>query len=283
MSCMSCPVTRPAYEDTLSVALTRWVSGHIGRAGTIPVLMVSGAQGIGKTTALTAMARAADYRVAILSLDDFYLGRDDRLQLAASVHPLFETRGPPGTHDLVLLNHTLDTLLQAGSGTHSLIPRFDKSQDTRVPRAQWPVFIGRPDAVLVEGWLMGVDASPEASAMPPLNTVEEADPNGVWRAFQEACLRDDYAALWNRADAFFHIDAPGFNAVLGWRLEQEASNLGIPLAGLPNERRKWVADFILYFERLTRRMLSGQRRPGHALPVDTCRNPIDMSGTDGGT
>ena len=52
--------------------------------------------------------------------------------MAARVHPLFATRGPPGTHDLGLLHRLLDRLSGAGPGDRTPLPRFDKLADERV-------------------------------------------------------------------------------------------------------------------------------------------------------
>ena len=38
----------------------------------------------------------------VLSIDDLYLTRAARQALGQSVHPLLETRGVPGTHDVAL-------------------------------------------------------------------------------------------------------------------------------------------------------------------------------------
>ena len=77
----------------------------------IPLIGIAGAQGSGKTT----LARAAAERLgaAHLSLDDVYLTRAERQALAREVHPLFAVRGPPGTHDLALLEGALAALRAA--------------------------------------------------------------------------------------------------------------------------------------------------------------------------
>ena len=36
----------------------------------------------------------------LLSIDDYYLSKKNRYQLASQVHPLLLTRGVPGTHDI---------------------------------------------------------------------------------------------------------------------------------------------------------------------------------------
>src|SRR5210317_1835774 len=73
-----------------------------------PVLLaVNGCQGSGKTTVCdylrSLLMSEFGRRVVSLSLDDFYLSRLERQDLARSVHPLLATRGVPGTHDMALL------------------------------------------------------------------------------------------------------------------------------------------------------------------------------------
>ena len=68
------------------------------------------------------------------------------------------------------------------------------------------------------------------------------------------------------------MDGPGFDTVLDWRLQQEATNTGVTLSQLPQERREWVASFVQYFERLTQSMHAGYRSSGAVLRVDENRN-----------
>jgi D-glycerate 3-kinase len=70
------------------------------------VVGIHGAQGTGKST-LTIFLREILVRhrnrsAANFSLDDIYLTRAGREDLAQRVHPLFKTRGVPGTHDVAL-------------------------------------------------------------------------------------------------------------------------------------------------------------------------------------
>ena len=74
---------------------------------------VAGLQGSGKSTLaaqVAALAESRGRRVAVLSIDDFYLDHGARAALARDVHPLLATRGPPGTHDLALACDTIDAL-----------------------------------------------------------------------------------------------------------------------------------------------------------------------------
>ncbi len=108
-----------------------------------PILVaVNGCQGSGKST-------LADYLVAslnsshnvsavALSLDDFYCTHAQRVHLAQALHPLLLTRGVPGTHDMALLNATLDGLMAGNESSSVFIPRFDKARDDRRPESEEP-------------------------------------------------------------------------------------------------------------------------------------------------
>ena len=49
------------------------------------------------------------------------------------VHPLFMTRGVPGTHDINLINKIINQLKKKNFKT-VLIPKFDKSIDNRLKK-----------------------------------------------------------------------------------------------------------------------------------------------------
>ena len=66
--------------------------------------------------------------------------------------------------------------------------------------------------------------------------------------------------------------------MLGWRLQQEAGLWAARGEPMPEERRAWVERFIQHYERVTRRMLSGRRRAGTEIHIDTARNVIRSSG-----
>src|SRR5690606_8279397 len=127
-------------DARLLVAVGSLAAAH-ARPGHIPVIGIAGAQGCGKTT--LARAAAARLGAAHLSLDDVYLTKAERQALAREAHPLFAVRGPPGTHDLALLERALAALRAAGADSRTPLPAFDKLADDRAPRTDWPVFAGR--------------------------------------------------------------------------------------------------------------------------------------------
>ena len=112
------------------------------------LVAINGSQGSGKTTVCDYLRDElqASYglRTLSLSLDDFYLTRAQRQELAETVHPLLATRGVPGTHDMQLLADTLDALLDREPSVIA-IPRFDKALDDRCP--------GKPGMWWSRGWI----------------------------------------------------------------------------------------------------------------------------------
>lgn len=265
--------------NAIADLLADWIEIQIQSSSSVPVLFVSGAQGIGKSTAIKRVEQHFDHRLAVLGLDDFYLTRADRKALAAKVHPLFETRGPPGTHDTDFLRETIQALRTASETSETAIPIFDKRVDDRAPRDAWGMFRGRPKAILVEGWCVGALPACDGEDKAPLNKIEAQDASGLWRRHQDAQLADPYSDLWDEADAFLHLCAPSFQQVFTWRLQQEATTHEVALEDLPSDRGDWVRTFIQHYERLTKRMLSGQRRGGYILEVDADRRPLSKPHT----
>ena len=103
-----------------------------------PLLVgLSGCQGSGKSTLVKAIAHVLEdvhhVTAVVLSLDDFYLTKAERESLARHVHPLFATRGVPGTHDVDLLRQTLSALR---TGVPASLPVFDKAVDDRTDMVQ---------------------------------------------------------------------------------------------------------------------------------------------------
>lgn len=212
------------------------------------VVGISGAQGSGKTTLVAQLATQLterEVRVTALSLDDLYLTRAERQRFAAEVHPLFATRGVPGTHDVAL---GLDLIAALERGEAAPLPRFDKASDDRAPNADWPRAPANTQVLLLEGWCIG--ALPEEDVTEPVNALEASeDPQVVWRAHVNAVLADDYQRLFARIDLLVLLAAPDWEVVAGWREQQEADlrTKGGPAVMAPAA----VARFIQHYERLT--------------------------------
>jgi len=237
------------------------------RRGHVPLIAIAGAQGSGKSTLAAEAAEALS--CATLSLDDVYLTKAERAHLATQVHPLFAVRGPPGAHDLGLLDQTLTRLHAARPGDRTPLPAFDKLADDRRPEADWPIFEGRPRAILLEGWCLGATPQDEAALAPSINDLERnADSDGLWRQAVNDGLFGPYARLFATFDALLFLKAPGFDRILDWRVEQEAGLTGAPVS---EARRAELARFIQAFERITRHMLAGGVRADLVAELDADR------------
>jgi D-glycerate 3-kinase len=240
--------------------LADWLRTKSG-GGTPFLLGINGAQGTGKSTLAAylalALGESGDRTVAILSIDDFYLTKAERQQLARTVHPLLATRGVPGTHDLPLLRKSLARLRELRAGERHRLPRFDKAIDDRADESSWPAIDGPVDLIILEGWCVGSVAEPEAALETPVNELEaDKDADGRWRHYVNERLRTDYADVFAGLDALVFLQAPGFTSIFRWRLEQEqklAASAGADAAGIMNESQ--VEAFIHYFERISRHNL----------------------------
>src|SRR5690349_22888016 len=148
--------SRAMLGSELSAELADWIASERAKrtvAESAFIVGLAGAQGSGKTTLARALIPALaqrGLRAVAVSIDDFYLTRVEREALAHDVHPLFATRGLPGTHDVLLALRTLDALAAARSGERVACPSFDKAHDDRAPRAQWPEHEGPIEVLLFE-------------------------------------------------------------------------------------------------------------------------------------
>jgi D-glycerate 3-kinase len=257
----------------MSAPLQAAVAIAVSRAGSrVPIVGVAGAQGAGKTTLLRDFASSFGGKIAQFSLDDVYLAADARVRLAQRIHPLFATRGPPGTHDLALLHETLDALQAASSASLVPIPVFDKLTDNPLLRHAWPVFAGRPSLVIVDGWCLGAAPQDARDLYAPVNDLESReDAAGVWRRAVNDELASAYQSVFTRLDAILHLRAPSFDVVARWRGEQEAGLLGRTLS---EEEGARIARFVAHFERITRHMLAGGVREDIAVDLDESRRVL---------
>ncbi len=209
-----------------------WVKERVARAGRAPTIVgLSAPQGAGKSTMaenLVALAGAHGLAAVTISIDDFYLTRDQQQRLAAAHpdHPYLAHRGYPGTHDLALGERTLDALRATTAG-EVLLPRYDKSQHgghgDRAPTSAWPR-VERPLAlVIVEGWMVGFQ--------PPEPDLDDDPPTDPWLGDIDTRLRG-YAAWWRHLDAMVHLHAADPDDFIAWRVEAEERRKAQGGAGL---------------------------------------------------
>ncbi len=254
------PESLAEHLASIYLPLAVWV---LAQARLTPyALGINGAQGSGKSTLCDFLAliltRLHGQRVASFSIDDFYKTRAERQHLARTVHPLFMTRGVPGTHDVAMALTTLRNLKTAAPSTLTALPSFDKALDDRRPEQDWTHFQGRPDIILFEGWCVGTRPQPDAALAEPVNDLErDEDPGAVWRHFVNTQLKNEYARLFAELEGLLFLQVPGMDSVFEWRRLQEqklartATAKGHRLMDDGSIRR-----FIRHYERLTRHNLT---------------------------
>ena len=220
-------------------------------------LGINGAQGTGKSTLAEFLAIALEstheWRVAVLSIDDFYLTREERENLATEMHPLLQTRGVPGTHDLGMLISHVDTLQRLPAGEEFRLPRFDKSIDDRAIPSEWPTVTGTLDLIILEGWCVGSGPTLDERLDAPINDLErDEDASGEWRRYVNERLHEYQRQLFQRLDSLVFLKAPNFDAVYRWRLEQEqklADRSADDAIGIMDEQA--LRRFMQFYERIT--------------------------------
>ncbi|MBO4331972.1 MAG: hypothetical protein J5875_02280 [Paludibacteraceae bacterium] len=233
------------------------------------IIGVNGAQGAGKTTFCALMKlvleEAYGLKVLSLSIDDLYLSRNDREKLAQTVHPLFVTRGVPGTHYVKKGIDLFNTLANATPTDTTIIPRFNKAVDDVYPEKECDHFVGRPDVILFDGWFMGATEQPLADLLQPVNELEEKeDKDAVWRTYVNLQLKTEYSRLFDCLNLLVMLQVPSFEKVYEWRALQE-EKLRISTKGQDHLRimdNEELRRFISHYERLTRWML--KEMPGRA-------------------
>lgn len=238
------------------------------------VVGINGAQGSGKTTLckfLELLLARRQVRAVTLSLDDLYLTRAERQQLAREVHPLFATRGVPGTHAVGMGLGIIEDML---AGRAFTLPRFDKARDDRAEVGEQVT--GPVDVLLLEGWCVGAKPQDAAALAEPVNDLErEEDPEGAWRGLVNHWLATDYARLFDQIDLLVMLKVDGFAAVTRNRvLQEEKLRKANPAApGLMDEAA--LQRFCAHYERLTRHMLDEMpARADVVLPIGANQKPL---------
>ena len=271
-----------SLPDSVAFNFMRWYAGvtqslaQRAKTADIPPLVgFSGCQGSGKSTLVALMAKvmreAYGVSAAVLSLDDFYLTKAARAALAESIHPLFATRGVPGTHDLALLNETIAALRQPGAEGALPVPAFDKSLDDRTDMVHWRQVSAPVQLIFLEGWCVGLMPQSECELEVPINPMEaEQDPSLLWRREVNRQLATEYTDVFGHLDALLLLQAPSFDAVFEWRWQQEQRlseqfQQDHPDKPDPTMSRSEVADFVLHYQRLTEHALKTLPDRAHFL------------------
>ena len=217
---------------------------------------INGCQGSGKSTLTdfitTYLTSEYHLNVVVMSLDDFYFSSEKRKKLAQDIHPLLATRGVPGTHDIVELNKVITQLKNNKIGFS--VQKFNKATDNPYPEELWEKIEKPADIIIVEGWCWGVEPQTAEQLKTPINELEcQYDKTGEWRNYVNKQLEIAYKPLYKKMDFWLALQAPSFDCVYKWRLEQEQKlkdrNIGLKNSKImtPTE----ILIFTQYFQRLS--------------------------------
>ena len=186
---------------------------------------LAGGQGSGKTTISSIikiiLEKYFKLKVFKISIDDFYKTRKERLNLSRKIHPMFLTRGVPGTHDVQMMLNFFKKVKNKNFKNIEL-PNFNKAIDDRFPKKNWYKIKEQPDVIIFEGWCVGARAELNKTLKKSINSLEKAnDQKHVWRNFVNQQLKTKYRKLYSQLNCMIYLKAKNFGLLQKWRLKQE--------------------------------------------------------------
>ena len=216
--------------------------------------LFGGSQGIGKSSFINIISKTIEKfynkRILLLSLDNYYLSKKQRLLLSEKKHKLLITRGVPGTHDIEKLVKNIN---QFNKGKYPItIPLFDKLTDDKSKSIQMKT---KYDILFLEGWCCGSSEIPKKILYKNINNLEKIkDPKYQWRNFYNNKLKMEYKKLFRLFDELIFLKTSSFDNVFKWRFKQEKYN-----QSKNKKSKRMSADeikiFIQHYEKLTKWML----------------------------
>ena len=234
------------------------------------ILGLSGGQGSGKSTISQILkiilTSKFNLNVTCLSIDDFYKTAIERKKMSKLVHPLFLTRGVPGTHDCKMLLDKIDKLLKKKFKS-TRIPKFDKSTDDRLKVKYWQKIDKKPDIIIFEGWCVGAEPQHFKELKTPINLLEKIeDTKLTWRKKVNNELKTSYKRIYNLIDKKIYLKVPSFKYVLKWRLLQEKKLKKKIKRQFMN--KKEIKRFVMFYERITKNMSKNYKKNDFIITID---------------
>ena len=213
-------------------------------------IMIAGPQGSGKSSLSKLiklyLEKFYDKSVIIICMDDFYLSKKQRTQLSKNIHPLFLTRGVPGTHDLGLMNKKIKQILNKEFPIY--LPIFDKVSDTR-KRTYKKVL--KADVIIFEGWCAGAQPVDLNYLQKNFNNLEKhKDKNFIWRNSYNKYL-NEYQKIFSKFNYFIYFQFNHWDHVLNWKYKQE---LELRDKKKDLALKKYLKEFVQYYEKVSKWM-----------------------------
>jgi len=241
------------------IPISFWIENKYKKKGKTLFLGFSGGQGSGKTTIVkilkVILKKFFKRKIHVSSIDDFYKTLKDRNKMSHNIHPLFKTRGVPGTHDINLIKNFF-YFVKKKRFKKAKLPKFDKSIDDRSKKKYWFNIKERPEIVILEGWCVGAKPQLNYLIKKPKNVLEKyEDKDLIWRKYVNEKLKKEYKKLFAMIDCYIFMKIPNFKMVFKWRLLQENK-----LKKMSRYKKKIMSyneikRFIMFYQRITLQMV----------------------------
>jgi len=219
--------------------------------------LISGPQGSGKSTFSFHVKKSLEkkkLKVLVLSIDNFYLSKNDRLNLSKKISNLFETRGVPGTHNFKFLKEVLKKF-RLNKKARFKLPLFSKGYDD-ILKSKYIDLKFPYDVFILEGWCVGYQGSPNNQLQKPINKMEkDLDPKLNWRKYVNEMSKKYNVSIYKKCDFSIFLKIPSFNQVFYWRKKQEQQ--------IPKKLRmtsKQLKKFISFYQRITMNLLKDYKK-----------------------
>ena len=217
--------------------------------------IIAGSQGVGKTTLIEILKKNIEKyykkKIMSLSLDDYYLSKDERSMLSKNTHHLLKTRGVPGTHDIKKLKKNINKFEKSKYPIN--IPIFDKLIDDRSEKIRKEK--NQKDILILEGWCCACPPIEKKFLDKNINKLETLeDKDKIWRIYYNNNLNNEYKGLFKMFDKVIFLKTPSFKFVLNWRLKQEKMNKSNKKNQIKMNKKE-ILYFISHYEKITKWMI----------------------------
>ena len=241
------------------IPMSFWIENKYKKKGRTLFLGFSGGQGSGKTTTAgilkIILKKFFKREIHVSSIDDFYKTLDDRNKMSNKIHPLFKTRGVPGTHDINLVKNFFN-FIKKKKFKKIKLPKFEKATDDRLKKKYWFYIKKKPEIVILEGWCVGAKPQLNSLIKKPINILEKyKDKDLTWRKYVNEKLKKEYRKLFEMIDHFIFIKIPSFDMVLKWRFIQENKLRKVSYLKKKIMSYNEIKRFIMFYERITLQMI----------------------------
>ena len=217
--------------------------------------LFGGSQGIGKSSFINIISKTIekfyDKKILLLSLDNYYLTKKQRLLLSKKIHKLLVTRGVPGTHNIKELVKNVKQFNQEKYPITT--PQFDKLIDDKIKLNK--TIKTKCDILFLEGWCCGSSEIPKKFLYKNINNLEKInDPKNQWRNFYNNKLKIEYKKLFKLFDELIFLKTSSFDNVYKWRLKQEKTNRS-KNKKLKRMSANEIKVFVQHYEKITKWMI----------------------------